>query len=127
MAEYRKLGGVKVAIVKEMPKGSSGLTWWRAPELGCATLQETYTQVRANGSFRLVSETKFVSLKLGPPDMALFAIPSDYRNLKPSEALRAWATRAGQGWGPQLQEQAEREDAQYARLQKEVNSPKPHK
>lgn len=121
-AGYTKLGGVRVAIVKEFPKGSSGLTSWRAPELGCEKLQETLTQVQEDGSFRLVTETKFVSLKLGAPDTAIFAVPSDYRNLKPSEALRAWAMHAGRKWDADLQAQAEREDARFAHLEQTVKS-----
>lgn len=121
---YTKLGGVRVVIVKEFPRRSSGMTWWRAPGLGCEDFQETFTQVREDGSFRLVSETKFVGLKLGAPDTALFAVPSDYRNIKPSEALRAWARRVGQEWNSNLQAQAEREDALYARLEREANSSK---
>lgn len=122
LAGYTKLGGVRVAIVKEFPRGSSGLTSWRAPELGCEKLQETLTQVQEDGSFRLVTETKFVSLKLGAPDTALFAVPSDYRNLKPSEALRAWAMHAGRKWDADLQAQAEREDARFAHLEQTVKS-----
>lgn len=122
LAGYTKLGDVRVAIVKEFPKGSSGLTSWRAPELGCEKLQEALTQVQEDGAFRLVTETKFVSLKLGAPDTALFAVPSDYRNLKPSEALRAWAMHAGRKWDADLQAQAEREDAQFARLQHAAKS-----
>lgn len=121
-AGYTNLGGVKAAILKEFPKGSSGTTWWRAPALGCEALQQAYTQAQPDGSFRLVSETKFVSLKLGEPDASLFAVPSDYPAIKPSEALRWWAKREGRKWGSDLQAQAEREDAQYARLQRESHT-----
>ena len=117
-----KLGGVNVVIVKQFPKGSAGITWWRAPELGCAELQQTRSEVQADGSFRLADETKFVSIRLGPPDAALFAVPKDYASIKPSQALRLWAKQAGQKWNSNLQAQAEQADAQYARLERAAKS-----
>lgn len=108
--------------MKQFPKGSSGTTWWRAPRLSCMDLQQTYTEVQADGSFKLASETKFVSVKLGAPNGAFFTVPSGYTSVKPSQVLRLLAKQIGQKWNSDLQAQAEREDAEYARLQQAARS-----
>lgn len=122
VAGHAALGGVSVVIVKQFPKGSSGITWWLAPELACQQLQETFTHVQVDGSFKLASETKFMSIKLGTPDAALFAVPKSYVTIQPSRALRLAAKQLGQKWNPDLQAQAEREDREYARLQQAAKS-----
>lgn len=122
VAGHVMLDGVSAVIVKAFPKGSAGMTWWLAPRLGCADLQDTYTEVQADGSFKLATETKLVSIKLGAPDAALFTVPSDYTNVKPSRALHLEAEDLGQKWNLDLQAQAEREDAEYSHLQQAAKS-----
>lgn len=117
VAGHATLDGVNAVIVKAFPKRSSGTTWWRAPQLGCADLQQTYTEVQADGSFKLVTEAKLVTIQLGPPDRALFSVPSNYANVKPSQALHLEAKLLGHKWDADLQAQGEREDAEYERLQ----------
>ena len=85
---------------------------WRASELGCETIQSRQGYEH-EGAFKLTSETKAISLKLGEPDLRLFDKGANYVELKPSELLRRDTTRAGIPWGKGLQQQAEREDKIY--------------
>ncbi len=117
--KYDTLGGVRVAVIRSLPKGSSGITRWLAPELGCEELQNTYTQVQADGSFRLVSEEKFVSLRLGEPDAAFFNVPSTYASLTPSAALHKQTVVTGGPWNSEMQAEAARMDAAYDHRLKE--------
>lgn len=120
--KYETLGDVKVAVIRSLPKGSSGTSFWLAPSLGCQQLQTTYTQVRPDGSFRIVSEEKFVSIKLGEPEAALFTVPSTYASLTPSAALHEEFKHNGRPWDSQAQEMAERMETAYARRIKESQS-----
>lgn len=120
--KYETWGDVSVAVIRSLPKGSSGTTFWLAPSLGCQQLQTTYTQVRSDGSFRLVSEEKFVSIKLGEPEAALFTVPSTYASLIPSNALHEEFKHNGRPWDSQAQEMAARMDTAYARRIKESQS-----
>lgn len=56
------------------------LTYWLAPELGCATLR-----IRTRYGDGEVSNQHAVKIAPGEPDGALFAIPADYREVPPSQ------------------------------------------
>jgi hypothetical protein len=61
-------------------------TFWRAPKLACEPLY--YRAERIDGDSAIVTvETKTTKLLLGDPDPPLFAVPVDYVETKPSEAL----------------------------------------
>ena len=120
--KYETLGDVSVAVIRSLPKGSSGTSFWLAPSLGCQQLQTTYTQVRSDGSFRLVSEEKFVSIKLGEPEASLFTVASTYASLTPSTALYKEFSHYGRPWDSQVQDMATRMDTAYARRIKESQS-----
>jgi hypothetical protein len=61
-------------------------TFWRAPKLACEPLY--YRAERVDGDSAIVTvETKTTKLVLGDPDPQLFAVPVDYVETKPSEAL----------------------------------------
>ncbi|MGH9727108.1 MAG: hypothetical protein ACRD4V_00770 [Candidatus Acidiferrales bacterium] len=107
------LMGENVVVLKMLPKGSSGMTWWRAPKLGCEVLQSQMTQVQSDGTFRLVSETKLVSLKTGAPDSALFDVPAGYRSLSPSQAQKEMAAKLGLPWTKEMARRAQKQNAMY--------------
>ena len=107
------LGGVKVDVLKSPPEGSSGSTLWRAPELGCEVLASTYTQVQMDGSFRRVSQEKFLGIRLGEPDASMFDIPADYQKLAPSQARRLECEKLGIPWTKQDEAHAKLEDDLY--------------
>jgi hypothetical protein len=115
VAGHATLLGEKTVILKQLPEGSSGLTAWRSPDFGCETLQYTKTRVQSDGSFKTVIEQKLVRLKLGHPPAALFAIPSAYAKLIPSQALKEEMKLRGVQWGANLERRAQSEDADYYR------------
>ncbi len=79
---------------------SGGFGWyvieWHAPEVGCTSLASKTYDPRTDGSPQLSREQRFVSLKLGEPDPAVFDVPTDYREMKPSDAAHALASRYGE-------------------------------
>ena len=107
------LMGENVVVLKMLPKGSSGITWWRAPKLGCEALRSRMTQVQMDGSFRLVSETKLLSLRIGAPDSALFEVPASYRSLSPSQAQKELTAKLGLPWTKEMAKRAQEQDAVY--------------
>jgi hypothetical protein len=87
-------------------------TVWRAPDLGCETVQsrEGY---KHNGGFMLEAETRAISLKLGEPDPRLFDEGKSYAELKPSDLLRREMASVGIPWDDNLQQHADRDDKLY--------------
>lgn len=77
------LGFATRKIVEDNP--TMRLTRWFAPALGCAELKQLAEFKAADGSITDISERRAVSARAGEPDSALFAWPSDYTNLSPSE------------------------------------------
>lgn len=113
VAGHGTLMGENVVVLKMLPKGSSGITWWRSPKLGCEALQSRMTQVQMDGSFTLVSETKLLSLKIGAPDSTLFEVPASYRSLSPSQAQKELAAKLGLPWTKEMAKRAQEQDAVY--------------
>jgi hypothetical protein len=67
---------------------------WRAPDLACEELYSRYETQQGDSRFVMV-EKKTTKLVVGDPDPALFAIPRDYVESKPSVALMAALTAVG--------------------------------
>jgi hypothetical protein len=83
----------KVAVVKRRTSFGPVITAWRAPDLGCEQLQYRVEDPQPDGSYKLVTEDKGVSLKLIEPDPALFDEGRDYAELRPSvlaSRVHAW-------------------------------------
>jgi hypothetical protein len=53
---------------------------WVAPELGCITLEETWTR---NGQVEVLHQAE--NIRLGDPDSSLFEVPADYDELSPMQ------------------------------------------
>jgi hypothetical protein len=62
---------------------------WRAPSLGCLALRQTHSMFR-NDKLAGKSTRELVSIVNGEPDPSLFAIPTDYVERSPSEALSVY-------------------------------------
>ena len=62
------------------------LTFWRAPNLACEPLYYRAERIDRDNAIVTV-ETKTTKLVLGDADPQLFAVPVDYVETKPSEAL----------------------------------------
>lgn len=63
-------------------------TYSYAPSLDCTPLVERAEKFHLDGRLQSVMERRAIEVKLGEPDSSLFAIPSAYRELPPSEAQR---------------------------------------
>lgn len=91
------------------------VTEWRALNLNCEPIQARIEERQPDGSYKVHNDISTVSLVLGEPDTALFDVPSDYVEMKPSEFLHKEAQKLG--WPaeklPELEQQAQREDAEY--------------
>lgn len=114
LANYEELIGNDVVLSHKVNVMSVSFqnTAWRAPNLGCEEIQSRQGY-NHEGVFKLLSETKAVSLKLGEPDIRLFDPGVRYAELRPSEVLRRETTRVGIRWSEILQQEADREDAMY--------------
>ena len=62
---------------------------WQAPALGCTRLQSKTWQIQPDGSRKLTADTHLVSVVTGEPDPALFEVPTDYQEMKPSDVIRS--------------------------------------
>ena len=93
-AEGVALLGQKVVVVKMGPPHGPLITDWRAPDLGCVGLQYHVEDPQPDGSNKLVTEDRAVSLQLVEPGPALFDEGRDYEELRPSALLsrmHAWS------------------------------------
>lgn len=73
------------------PRGHTQVEIWRVAQLGCIDIKNIATTTVNGKASRTVHE--MTSLELGDPDPALFATPSDYREMSPSEARKTISDR----------------------------------
>lgn len=85
---------------------------WRAPELGCLMLRQTYSRPQADGSLRLVLECTAAELAFGEPDPALFQ-PPDWPETAPSQALERYRLKFGLPDTEELRKIKEAKDRAY--------------
>lgn len=86
--------GHQVAIIQTLTSTERG-TFWRAPDLGCEELQFRYEAIQSDGSFKLFSEERLISLKIGEPEPRLFELGANLKEMKPSEAHRLYFEKLG--------------------------------
>jgi hypothetical protein len=79
--------GHEVAVIESVSDGERG-TFWRARDLGCEELRWRYESIQADGTFRLKSEERPISLKIGNPDSGFFDIAANSKEMRPSDAHR---------------------------------------
>lgn len=115
---YEALLGQSTALVEHTSTDGYHVVYWRAPELGCENLRYRGDEKAPDGSRKLVTEMKAVTLRLEEPDPVLFDVREDYDQLKPSECLRRQTARLGIAWDKELTRMGEFLDEQ--------NSPPPH-
>jgi hypothetical protein len=91
-------------------------TTWTSPDLDCVTLKMTETRYEkdgtASGSFEMVVD----KVVLGPPDPALFEVPTEYTELKPSQMFERLVGRSdslGRPIPKHVSARLTREDRQY--------------
>lgn len=116
LAGYTQVQGYRVAVVKwPQLAGATRYTAWAAPQLACQTLESLSEAPQADGTFAPVGKTKVVSLTIGEPDASLFDVPSSYRSVMPSEALRKEVAHLGKTWTEKFARIAKTEDENYLR------------
>lgn len=85
---------------------------WRAPELGCLTLRQTYARPQPDGSSKLVMESTAAEVAFGEPDPALFEVP-DWPETAPSQALERYRLKFGLPDTEELRKVKESKDRAY--------------
>lgn len=112
---YGEVLGERVAIVKGRPIDANEFTAWKAPRLGCKSLQHRIEAQQPDGSRKLVTLGRAVSLQVGEPDSSLFDEGVTYSEARPSESLRKVAQKLGLPWDDNLQKEGEHLDNRYSR------------
>ena len=98
---YATVLGQHVAIVKQRPLpgvDDEESTSWRAPALACQELEYRVVAKQPDGSQKVLTRGKAVTLELGEPDPSLFDERTNYAEVKPSDMLRQLASRLGVTW-----------------------------
>jgi hypothetical protein len=112
------LGFRVVRIVKDDP--SVRTEKWEAPDLSCFPLKLIYNWKRKDGSLDGRTEKVAVSVEIGEPPSSLFIVPTDYREMPPSQAFRETEKLSGplpQAFAERVQEL----DRRYQEAQKRAN------
>lgn len=91
------------------------ITEWRAPDLGCAQLQSRVEQQEPDGSYKLMSQQKAVSLQMAPPDSRLFKAGQDYAEIGPSQMATQIREQLGYSSPGPAEESAAKFDQAYKR------------
>ncbi len=133
LAGFGKSSGEDVAIVRAGLRGVAGtgasearITSWRARDLACQTLQYRVERPQGDGSWKLLTEQRVVSLKPGEPDPRLFDDGSGYTEARPSEVQRRLLRKVGvspdaEPW----KTEAERLDKAYSKKCDECGEQRP--
>ncbi len=91
------LGFEAVLVTQDLPGPPDSvrrLESWRAPILGCFSLQEAYLMGSPGGAaLTVVNESRVLEVKAGSPDPSLFAIPAGYTERSPSEVVQEYSRR----------------------------------
>lgn len=91
--------GIPVVTKSSMQDGSDGkkavIELMLAPSLGCYPMKKDRRVVDANGKLVVREMQEVVNVTLGEPNPALFTIPDDFLEKKPSEAYATEAARLG--------------------------------
>jgi hypothetical protein len=110
---YGRVIGFETASVKWLPIGNYEHTEWRAPGLGCQSLQYKIEVKGSDETLKLLAEGRATSLKVGEPDPQLFDEGVGYVELKPSDMLRRQVQKLGIPWDSDMQHWGEERDKVY--------------
>jgi hypothetical protein len=86
---------------------------WKAPDLTCETLEFTFEEHQPDGSLKLKTHEKAVSLDIGEPPSDIFDSGADYAEMKPSEAQARYFQKVGISEEAASKESAEQSDINY--------------
>lgn len=105
---------VKVTTPATPGQPSVEVVRWKAPSLNCFSLRTEAREVSAGGvpkGSTSVEET--LSVTIGVPDTAMFAIPADYQERYPSEVLEKARQQAGRAPCPECGSRDSKLDEAY--------------
>ena len=119
----QRVGDFDTIVLQTNRPATLRLTQWFAPELGCFVLQQTAEKLQSDGSYRLMSEYKLQSVRTGEPDPALFVVPSNYVEMRPSEQERRLIDHLGVT-PPDMTGQWAHEDQSYDQMRANQSVPK---
>lgn len=114
--EHDVILGHDADMIEHMALSNVKTTSWQAPDLACTQLQYRVEERQPDGSYKLTSMQKPVSLQLKEPDSRLFEGGQDYTELRPSEMdsrIEAWLGYTTPGQAEKTQAQVF--DPQYER------------
>lgn len=115
---YGKVLGQDTAVIRGAPLSGDDplrLTHWRAPDLACQNLGYRVEERQGDGSWRLITVGRTVSLNLQEPDPRLFQVAPGYTELKPSEVQRKLFEKMGVPPDHASDNEVERLDNAYLR------------
>jgi hypothetical protein len=93
---HEKLFGIDAAIVRvEYRNRAIRKTHWRFPEFACTMVRSVLEERQADGTYRLVSETRPVVFGQGEPDARLFERSDRYKEMPPSDLKREALAKLG--------------------------------
>jgi len=100
--------GIDTVIVQQkLP--NARITEWLAPSLGCFALARKSEKQQPEGNLATVSEYRTISLSLEVPDPAVFQVPSDYKEVPPSELDARLKAIEGATFSPEQQRRLDRQ------------------
>jgi hypothetical protein len=76
-------------IKTEVKTPISTIHSWRAPDLGCVVLRETFAQPLPDGTSRVLITREAAAVSFGEPDSSLFEVPS-WPERTPSQVLEGY-------------------------------------
>ncbi|MGH9396224.1 MAG: hypothetical protein ACRD18_05170 [Terriglobia bacterium] len=85
LQEHGTVLGHPVVVIGHNGVGALHITMWKASDLGCTQLQYRVEKLQPDGSYKLMSEEKTVSLELTEPDPELFSPGESYTEMRPSD------------------------------------------
>ena len=112
------LFGEQLVVVQHVTTSGHRLTYTFAPRLGCEEVGWRHETIQPDGSFRVKTELRLVSLTFKEPEAALFDPAANYEEVLPSEILRRELQKVGKTPTQKDLEQAARTDAKVKAHQK---------
>ena len=88
----------------------SRMTEWLAPQLGCERLGYRFEAKQLDGSYRLITEARLISLEMKEPEPAFFDPAANFEELLPSEIWRRHYQKIGQPEPKEMEEQGKKAD-----------------
>jgi hypothetical protein len=110
---HERVGDFDTVVLQTNAASSLRVTRWFSPTLGCFVLRQKNERIQADGSYRLITEYKLQNLQTGEPDATLFAVPSSYAEVRPSEQGRKLLDHLGRNPPASILEQWAQEDREY--------------